>query len=359
MNEPIRILCVFSTLDRGGAETMCMNLYRFIDREIIQFDFVKHSPNIGDYEKEIITLGGRIFEAPGFNGYNILQYSIWWIKFFSTHPEYKIVHGHFFTLSSIYFYFAKKYKRITIGHIHASGIKGRFKQYLVTRIEDYSDYCIACSKEAGEWAYPHKDFIVLKNAVNSEQFKYNAEKRSLLRKKYNLENYLVLGTVANFSGVKNPLGLLEIYSEIHKNSSKSILLWIGEGRQRPLIESTIESYGLKDNVILLGKRNDVPDLLQMMDCFLLPSFKEGLPVSAIEAQAAGLPCFISDSVTKDVDITGLCSFLPIDNVDVWKRAIVSLDYERKDTSEIIKKAGYDILETAVWLQNYYLSILKT
>ena len=133
-------------------------------------------------------------------------------------------------------------------------------------------------------------------------------------------------------------------------------MWIGEGNQRPIIEERISAENIKNDVLLLGHRTDVPDLLQAMDCFILPSYSEGLPVSVIEAQAAGLPCFLSDSITKEINITGLCHFIPFNSYEKWADAIINCSDNREDTSNLIQLAGYDIRSTSQWLQNYYLDI---
>ena len=153
---PIRVLCVFSLLDRGGAESMCMNLFRNIDRNLVQFDFVKHTSKTCDFEKEIRNLGGRIYEAPQYKIYNHFAYCEWWDRFFKKHPEYKIVHGHYYTTSPIYFKVAKKNNRITIGHSHSSSIDGKIKELLIRNVQKYSDYCFACSNEAGKWLFPDR-----------------------------------------------------------------------------------------------------------------------------------------------------------------------------------------------------------
>ncbi len=355
--HPVRVLCVFSTLDRGGAESMCMNLYRNIDREKVQFDFVKHTPERGAFEDEILSLGGRIYTAPRLKGYNFGSYLAWWNRHFKYHNEHHVVHGHFFTISPLYFYVAHKNNRVTVGHVHASRINGKIKNLLVSLIEKNADYCLACSKESGNWVYPHRKFSVLKNALDTQLFSYNPEVRKEQREALGLDNdCLVLGTVANFSAVKNPLGLLDIFKYIHDGNASAKLLWVGDGSLRNDIEQRIKDYSLNDSVILLGKRNDVPQLLQAMDYFLLPSLSEGLPVSAIEAQAAGLPCFISDTVTKEVDITGLCTFLPNGEEKKWSESILANTVIRTDTSERIRKAGYDIKDTANRIENFYLQI---
>lgn len=357
-NYPIRILCVMSTLDRGGAESMCMNLYRHIDRMKVQFDFVKHGHKVGMFEDEIKQLGGRIFEAPRYKIYNTLQYKEWWRQHLQTHPEHQVIHGHFFTISPIYFSVAQKMHRKTIGHIHASSSDGFLKTQLEKRISTFTDYPLACSQQAGEWIYKDRPFTVLHNALDTSLFKYNENIRGNYRKCFGLSDVFALGTVANLSPVKNPMGLLDIFLNVRKVIPNTKLIWIGEGGQRKAIEERIHTENIEDSVMLLGTRDDVPNLLQAMDAFLLPSFNEGLPLSVIEAQASGLPCLISDKVTKEADITGLCHFLPIEEPAIWTEELSKIIVPRRDTSKEIMEAGYDIQSTSKWLEDFYVRIEK-
>lgn len=360
IKHPIRVLCVFSTLDRGGAESMCMNLYRHIDRSIIQFDFVKHTPEKCAFDDEIQDLGGRIYIAPRLKGYNILSYRLWWKKHFANHPEHRIVHGHFFSISAVYFAFAKHANRITVGHIHASQSDSKLKTLLEKRISRYTDYPIACSEEAGRWIYGDRSFTVLHNALDVTVFKYNPENRIKVRNHLRLNDNLTLGTTANFSNVKNPMGVIDIFLAVRKRNPRVKFLWAGDGGMRHEIENRLIEEGITEDVYLLGSRDDIPYLLQAMDVFVLPSFNEGLPVSVVEAQAAGLPCFISNHITKDVDITGLCHFLSIDQPDnwaeLWADAISSDKTKREDKSAKICEAGYDIQSTSKWLSDFYMNI---
>ena len=184
---PIRILCVLAVLDRGGAETMCMNLYRQIDRAKVQFDFVKHTSSKGAYEDEIRSLGGRIFEAPRYKLYNIFQYKKWWRAFFKVHPEYKIIHGHFFTISNVYFKVAHEFGLHTIGHSHSEkanyhSLKYWLKKQSIRWIEKESDTCFACSQAAGEYLFPHKTFKVIHNALDSKKFAWNEAEAVAVRR---------------------------------------------------------------------------------------------------------------------------------------------------------------------------------
>lgn len=358
MNYPIRVLCVFSTLDRGGAETMCMNLYRKIDRSKVQFDFVKHTPDKGAYEDEIVNLGGRVYEAPTYKLINHFSYCAWWEKHLKTHKEHTIIHGHYFTIASVYFRIAKKYKRITIAHSHAKTVDSKIKEYMIRFLPEVSDYKLACSDEAGKWLYRGDSFVVLKNAINLESYKFNPKTRKEYREKLGIDNKYVIGTVANFSKVKNPFGLIDLFEQVHKKCNKACLLWVGEGGLRGEIEKRIGEKGLSNHVILLGTRSDVPQLLQAMDAFVLPSFSEGLGMVAIEAQAAGVPTLCSTAVPNEAGITELCRFLPVDDIDRWANELcyISNNYTRLDVIPKIVDAGYDINDTSKWIQDFYLSL---
>lgn len=355
---PIRVLCVFSTLDRGGAESMCMNLYRHIDKNKVQFDFVKHTSKKGAFEDEIMSLGGRIFEAPRLKVGKIITYCQWWSSFLDNHPEYHVIHGHFFGISPVYFSIAKRKKRITIGHSHISKADRLTKAILCKFISRTSDYAFACSKLAGEWIFHDRQFTVLNNAIDSKLFRADAQIAKEVRDEFLLGDNLVIGNVSRFNLQKNPYGILEIFCKIHEKCPHSKLLWVGDGPMKEEITEKAKNQGVLPNVVFTGVRNDVPRLLQAMDAFLFPSFYEGLGIAAVEAQAAGVQTFCSTAVPEEAGVTELCHFISLENLDIWAQEISTIpaNYLHLDMTEQIKKSGYDIHDTAVWLQNFYLSI---
>ncbi len=361
MGQPIRVLCVFAVLNRGGAETMCMNLYRALDHEKVQLDFVKHTTALGDYEDEILSLGGKIYEAPHYNILNKLQYEAWWRAFFREHSEYRLVHGHFFTISNVYFKVAHEFGITTIGHSHSEqanihSIKFWLKRHSVKAIERESDLCLACSEAAGKYLFPNKDFSILKNAIDAQKFKWNPDIGKEIRKELSInESSFVVGVCGSFSVPKNPLGIIDIFHEIHKKNDGAILLWVGDGDLRQEIEDRIKAYKLSDAVILTGVRPDVYRLMQAMDVFILPSLWEGLAVVSIEAQAAGLPCYFSDTVTKECQVTEQCIFLPLNKPAAWAKAILESDNAKTNTTDQIIAAGFDISTTSQWLESFYLA----
>lgn len=357
-NKPIRVLCVFSTLDRGGAESMCMNLYRHINRHKIQFDFVKHTHDIGAFEEEIMQLGGIIYEAPRLKTNSIIKYCRWWRKHLLDHPEHQIIHGHFFGISPVYFKIAKMMGRKTVGHIHISKPDRPAKAIMARFISRTTDYPLACSQAAGKWVYRNRPFIVLNNGIDTEEFRANIKIAKDVRNELSLGNALILGNVSRFNLQKNPFGTLEIFRLVHERRSNSKLLWVGDGPMRAEVQERAKEYGIQDDVIFTGVRSDVERLLQAMDAFVFPSFYEGLGIAAVEAQAAGVPTYCSSEVPREAGVTELCHFLPLNDLEAWAKAIEQLPAgeEHPNMYDQIVKAGYDIHETANWLQEFYLSI---
>lgn len=360
---PIRILCVFGALDRGGAETMCMELYRHIDREKIQFDFVKHTSQKCAFDDEILSLGGRIYVAPKFLGWNLISYLKWWNRHLKAHQEHQVIHGHYFTISGLYFYVCKRKRRITIAHAHSTSISQNHKQVeklLIKILNRYADYRLSCSKDAGRFLFPGYSFTVLKNAIDTDQFCFNQSTRERVRLLLGLSSRNhVIGTVGRLIPAKNPCGVIEIFKEIYQRDPTTIFLWVGDGVLHQEVEIEIRRYGLQEAVLMLGVRSDVNELLQAMDVFILPSLFEGLGIAAIEAQAAGLPCYCSDVIPSEVAITDLCHFLPLGKPKMWADEILGTSVERRDTKQEIISHGYDVRNTAKWLEAFYCNLNDT
>lgn len=370
MSEPIRILHVLGELNRGGAETMIMNIYRHIDRSQIQFDFVIHTKNNCDYNDEIIKLGGRIFNVPRYNGKNHFLYKKAWENFFTVHPEYKIVHGHMRSTAAIYLKIAKKYGLVTISHSHSTSSRGNKTEQIVKKIMQYpiryiADYLFACSDEAGKWLFG-KDVVkkdnyrVINNAIDVEKYLYNELKRNEMRKALGIEDNFVVGHVGSFTYPKNHRFLIDVFNEIQKLKKNSVLLLVGDGELRPNIEKQICDLKIKDKVILTGVVENVNDYMQAMDIFVFPSLYEGLGISIIEAQAAGLRCVISDTVPKEAFITDLVNKVLLNqNTKEWCNQILKLtQYERRNTYKEITEKGYNIYSEADKLKNLYIRMVS-
>lgn len=362
MESPIRILNVIGIMDRGGAETMVMNLYRHMDRKKIQFDFMVHTNEAAAYDKEILSLGGRIFRVPRFKGVNIVDYSRAWNEFFKEHPEIHIVHGHIGSSAAIYLKIAKKFGCVTIAHSHSAGESYIYKVFSY-RTRYTADYLFACSKAAGIVRYGEKQWknkrgVSIKNGIDIGAFRFSNDKRRLLRQRYGVENDFIVGSVARFVKVKNHSFILDMFYEIKKFYKNSKLVLVGDGPLRSELMDKVNKMDLSEDVMFIGVVGNVNEYMSMLDVLLMPSLFEGLPVSIIEAQAAGLPCLISDGVPIECKITDLVRQIPLsESAEAWaKAAIEASRTERKDTSEEIKAAGYDVKENAEKLQSFYLKL---
>lgn len=369
MSKPIRVLHVIGIMNRGGAETMIMNLYRHIDRSKVQFDFVENSSEPAVFDEEILSLGGRIFRCPHYNGKNHFTYVKWWNDFFKAHPkEYPIVHGHLGSTASIYLSVAKKYGAYAIAHSHSSGtdhsLHANLYQIMSYNTRNVADYFFACSEAAGKERFGSKvvsgdHYAVLNNAIDVNRFSYNPSVRNAVRDELGIgQIQLVVGHIGRYTKEKNHEFILKIFSELKKMDSNARLLMVGDGTLRTHIMQMAEQASLSSDVIFTGVRSDVERLVQAMDVFVLPSLYEGLPVTMVEAQTAGLPCIISDKVPPECILTeGLVNIMPLSaSPEAWAEKILAMRaIPRTDRREEIAAHGFDITTEAVKLQEFYLN----
>ena len=301
----IRVLHVVTYMGRGGLETMLMNYYRHIDRSKVQFDFLVHREFEADYDEEIKSLGGRI--------YHVSRLVPW----------------------------SRRYK---------AELRRFFRTETATEL-------FACGKAAGDWMFGGKTYRLLPNAIAAEKYIYEEEKAKKIKKELDLEKNLVIGHIGRFNPQKNHKFLIDIFEKCFEKNQKVRLMLIGDGEGRKEIENKVKERGLQDNVIFMGVRRDVPELLQAMDVFVFPSLYEGLPVTMIEEQAAGVPAVISDRVSEECIITK--DLVKVEGLEEtpeqWAGEILKqVKISKRDRSEEIKKAKYDVETNAKWLEEYYL-----
>lgn len=363
-NEPIRVLNLFTIMNRGGAETMVMNYYRKLDKSRVQFDFMVHRPERGAYDDEIESLGGKIYRMPAIRPWTAMQYRKVVRKFYEDHPEYKIIHSHMSELGYYDFLEAEKAGiPVRICHAHSRpygiDIKSPVRWYYKTLMIPHISHMFMCGEEAGEWLFGKKNksrFIQLNNAIDTENYRFNEKKRNKLRRDLDLTNQLVIGHVGGFCTPKNHLFIIDIFEQVYKKNKTAVLVLVGDGEDRDKIEEKVRQHDLAEAVRFLGVRSDIQDLLQVMDVFLFPSLFEGLSVASIEAQAAGLPVLISDKVPIECQKTDLVQVVSLnESPSVWaERTLEAAKTIRRDTSEEIKEAGFDIKENAKFLQDFYI-----
>lgn len=367
MNEyPIRVLNLFTILNRGGAETMVMNYYRNIDRSKVQFDFLVHRDEIGAYEDEIKALGGRIYRMSPICPENFAEYKKEIRIFLENHPEYKIIHSH---MSELGYFVFKEAKRqgvpVRICHAHNCphvwNLKMVMREYFKYMMRPYITHMFMCGIESGEWLFGKKNkdkFIQLNNAIDAKQYVYNENVRKEVRKELGLKNEFVVGHVGRFSRQKNHEKLIDIFNEITKINDNSKLILVGDGQLKESIVKKVELLNLQDKVMFLGTRSDVNRIMQAFDIYLFPSFHEGLSVSMVEAQASGLQCFISDTIPKECIITdNVVTFdLKSENEFIANNIIEShKSYIRNNTMDKIVVSGFDIKQNAKKLEEFYIN----
>lgn len=312
----IRILHYIGGLGFGGSQAFVMELYRAIDRNRIQFDFVVF-PDQKDkvFYSEILAMGGRVFECPRFSMKDSLRFARWWYQLLREHPEYKVIHGHVRSSASVYTYVAHKCGRKVIVHSHStsngSGITAAVKKIMQYPIRYQADYLFSCSDKAGRWLFGTKalqqeKYQMVPNCICCKRFFFSMDQRRRIRNKYSIsDSSLVIGHIGRFMQAKNHHFLLDIFAEIHQKYDNAILLLVGDGEMHSAIVDHCRELGLEDSVIFTGSQSDTPAFYSAMDVFVFPSLWEGLPVSVVEAQTSGLPCVISDVITNDVVLTDL------------------------------------------------------
>ena len=366
-----RILMVVGTLECGGAESLVMNLFRNIDHDKFIFDFVTLSNQDGFFSEEIKKLGGKIYYFPKYKIYNGISFRRKWKNFFKEHKgEYEIIHTHHSSSVAIILKIAKKYGLYTVAHSHSAGweksIRGLLNRMFSKGARKVANYFLACSYPAGVTQFGKKvaddesRFKVVANGIPSDKYIYNVEIRNKIRKQLELSDDVHLyGHVGRFVQAKNHSYLLKVFSELLKKDPNSKLILLGNGELKEDIVTQAKSLGVYESLIMPGVVNTVNEYMQAMDYFIFPSSYEGLPVTLVEAQASGLKCLISKNISDDVVLTDLVESYSIDlDPREWaNRILENINYSRQNTSELIKKAGFDINSSVEFLTNFYTKVL--
>lgn len=369
----LRVIEVFrEPIANGGQESYLMNMYRNIDRTKVQLDFF--TPFTVDnpaLKAEIESMGGHVYSANhpfGVSNNKVFKESL--EQFLSTH-HYPIVHlhsGSAYALMEGSRLAAKAGVPNILVHSHCGGFKN-LKYRIIKTISipwmlRYPTKYLACSDLAAEWKFPakiirSKNYTVLKNAVDLDVFRYNPEWNHEIRQSLGIgEDTLVVGHVGRFSLQKSHAFLIDIFEQIHKLHPDSVLMLAGSGELEDEIRTKVHEKHLDDAVLFLGIRKDINKLMNAMNVFVLPSFFEGLPVVGVEAQCTGLRVVTSTAVARELPIENMALYIPLeDSPETWAKKILEFaKYERHDTSEQIRKAGYEVKEAARKFQDLYLSL---
>ncbi|MCX4338417.1 MAG: glycosyltransferase family 1 protein [Lachnospiraceae bacterium] len=391
--KQIRVLHVLGGVGLGGAESRIMDLYRQMDRDEIRFDFLVHSSAVKKgfltvfqeddttarpdqngggirkpqfYDEEIKSLGGHIYALPKFNVYNYFSYKKAVTSFFATYHEFQAVQGHMTSTAAIYLPIAKRFGiPMTVAHARNAGVvkgpKGIATRFFRRGLAKKADVLFACSKIAGEDVFgtdamKQGRVKIIHNAIDVQRFAFDEKKRQETREALKITDKLVLGHVGRFDYQKNHPYLLEVFAAVYQKRSDAVLLLLGDGGARQAMEERCRELGIAERVKFLGNRKDTERYYQAMDVFLLPSFFEGLPGVLVEAQAAGLACIVSDTVTREAEATDLVTWLSIDEPpERWAEEVLKqAAYVRRNTAKELTEAGFDVRTQAQGYRRFYL-----
>lgn len=360
-----------------GISSYIINIYKNINRSRIEFTIISFYSNQGFFENELLNLGGKIIKYPIGNIKGVKKKIVIGkliIKELTRNMYNAIYIQSSVPYDHLYMYFIKKYSNVPIRiiHSHNSSFTKQFGNsirmifgYFSKLFENSSTNYLACSKKAAYWLFrkskvKNGKVELIKNGVDIKKFKYNMKIRNIFREKLGISDKVVIGNVGRFTFQKNHNFLLEVFNEYLKINNEAILLLVGEGELEEEIRNKVKELNIDNKVIFYGISNEVEDLMQVMDCFVMPSFYEGLPIVGVEAQAAGLPVILSDKITNEIKIINNVKFISLnDNAIIWAGEIEkSIKLQRKDTSNELIENGFDIESLARKLEKLFMENSK-
>lgn len=372
--KPVKVLQV-APLGAGGVTSLVLNIAEKIDKERVHFDYLTFYDRREFNEERAIALGGKKYTVPIDHYKNSLVRSIF--KFFyairvirqsradvihiNASKPYEVLVGVSAKLAGT---------RKVVFHSHNSamdnshGLTSKVMKLFKKMIPLVSDSNLACSELAAQFMFPDnilksRKYTVIKNAIDTNKYRYSSTVRQEYRDKLGVKNELVIGHIGRFMPQKNHAFLIDIFEKIHIKRPDSVLVLIGEGELFGQVQQQVIDKKLQDSVVFYGTTNEVPKLLQAFDCFLFPSLYEGLPVVGVEVQASGLPLIMSDTITDEIGFTDLTQYISLESTEeIWANAVLNAVKQKKDRTlyaDQVKKAGFDIYDIVDVLTKLYES----
>lgn len=378
-----KILFAFGQhFEKGGTEAVMMTIFRNIDHSLFSIDFLEmaDSEDTSDEARFILENGSHIYYIPR-RGTDLKKHQQALQSFFKEHT-YDIVHSHMDAAGEEILYYAKKFGiKHRISHSHNTNhladphcLKDHLHRLYVDMeklmLRAHGTAFVGCSKEAGMWLFGPRictsdKYLVLNNAIEVDRYTYSPDIRTKLRQEFRFtESDYVIGHVGRFEYQKNHDKLIDIFAAYRTRNTNAKLLLIGVGSLMEDIRNKVHDLGLESSVTFAEKRNDVPHLLSAMDIFVMPSRFEGLSIALVEAQASGLYCLTTNTVSPDSDVSGNVQFIDSkDSVTSW---ISCLDREftfpsiadRREPQNTIRANGFDAVTNIRSLESFYLKMLK-
>lgn len=374
MKKKIVVLHIVNKMDRAGAEMLIMNIMRKIDPDKFQFKFLVKTNIEGQFDDEIRKLGGEIFNIQRYNGLNYFPYKKSLKKFYSEHKEIDIVHAHQGSSAYLDTKYAKKVGIKTIAHSHNTYLKGKISlKELLFKIASFKtrficDYYIGCSEDAllsryGKNIRKRKKCFVLNNGIDIKKYAFSLDKRLQIRKQFGIDNdSTVYAFVGRLTDIKNPFFAIKLFNEILAKSENSYLFIAGVGPLSDAVNERLKKEG-KNRIFAVGNVPNVDAFMSASDFLLMPSLKEGFPVTLVEAQCNGIYCLVSDRITADVKLTDKIKFLPIDKEDdynVWLNNCLSCQHNIENREKIPDSISVNFSDTNTIsnLTNIYCELAK-
>lgn len=361
-----RVLEIIGKRPVGGVGTVMLNYQTYMDAEKVQMDYLIFGEEAEAFDESVKALGSKVYLYPALSGSQMGRTKAYLEEFFAERAaEYDVVHLHAPNIAFLAFPIVAKYGiKHRIIHSHATlyaenKIKAIRNKVLWIMAKGKITDRIGCSKAAGDFLFGKETFTVLKNAIAYDNYLYDETLRQEVRQREGVADKLVIGNVGRFSQQKNQTFLIEIFAKIKELRPDSVLWLVGDGELRSEIEEKIQAFGLKDSVKLFGMVKNTKELYQAMDVMVMPSLFEGLPMAGVEAQASGLPCVFSDTITREVDVVG-CPYLALEeSPEVWAKAAIDMARakERRSYPAELDELGFNIKLEAKRLEELYLAKL--
>lgn len=342
-----KILIFAPNAPQSGVTSVVINLFGKLDKKNVKLDIVGWSEN-SRLRELCEAFNGNYYEWKIFYLKSPIKYQRLLNSIMSKNSYDAVIYNLSYLYTDKIFKIAKEYgikKIIAYSHNTRVETKSNFKRMLLEQLHSYyrmkiagekNIVKIACSKKAAEWMYGEKtDYVILKNAIPLEKFKFNEYEREQIRNKNGIDEEIILGNIGRLSYQKNQHFLIEIFSKIHSKQPNTRLWLFGEGPEHDNLSNYVSKLGLNDVVKFFGNVSNMNVMFNAIDLFLLPSRFEGAPVSAVEAQANGLPCYLSEVISQDSAALNSTVFLAIDSIDLWVETILH-DLKKKRESNAIK-----------------------
>ncbi|MDO4621176.1 MAG: glycosyltransferase [Lachnospiraceae bacterium] len=370
----MRVLHIFTNPHlTNGATVFEYRVSSRLKKDNIYFDYLVTEEATEEEKARYAANGSVLYRLPIDNSHGLLirelKVNREYYRFFKEH-DYKIVYADTENaLRAVHLLMARLAGvRVRVVHSHNTGLQTQSKASAALAgvikglFRCSATHYFACSDKAAEWLFPKKiyrnrQYKLLKNGVSLEEFRFNSQTRSRLRAELGLdEDAPVLGNVGRFMPQKNHSFMLSCFDRFHRKHSKAKLMLIGDGPLAEEIRADVRRRGLEDAVLFIGNVKNVSDYLQVMDLFFMPSLFEGLPITGIEAQANALPCLFADTITKELKLTELAHYLPLEEPEEkWTEKIEELlAAGRKDCTDAVRSSGYAIEHTVEELKAFYL-----